>query len=160
MSDLEAAFLQCWHLLAPDAPEPEQQSSPCVPGRRFRADFAWPETGVIVECQGGEWLRGRHTRGGGFTQDCERHNLIVARGWRVFYVTAKMLDTDPQKWIAMIENAVRWGYRAVPNAPDEVDTPATIEDGFGSRWSAWCAMCGRKSMQVVRPGKVQCEFCG
>lgn len=35
-----------------------------------------------------------------------------------------------------------------------------IEDGFGSVWSAWCYMCGRKSMQIVRPGKVQCGYCG
>jgi len=34
------------------------------------------------------------------------------------------------------------------------------EDGFGNMWVAWCPMCGRKSMCVVRPGKVQCEFCG
>ena len=36
----------------------------------------------------------------------------------------------------------------------------TIEDGFGSSWSIVCPMCGKKSMQVVRPGKVQCEYCG
>lgn len=36
----------------------------------------------------------------------------------------------------------------------------TIEDGFGSCWSRKCAMCGRMSMEVVRPGKVQCNFCG
>jgi hypothetical protein len=35
-----------------------------------------------------------------------------------------------------------------------------IEDGFGSSWSAYCAMCGKKSMHIVRPGKVQCGFCG
>ena len=36
----------------------------------------------------------------------------------------------------------------------------TIEDGFGSAWSAWCPTCGRKSMEVVRPGKCQCQYCG
>lgn len=35
-----------------------------------------------------------------------------------------------------------------------------IEDGFGSVWSAWCPMCKKKSMQVVRPGKAQCKYCG
>jgi Zn finger protein HypA/HybF involved in hydrogenase expression len=34
-----------------------------------------------------------------------------------------------------------------------------IEDGFGSSWSAWCPTCGKKSMSVVRPGKVQCNNC-
>lgn len=36
----------------------------------------------------------------------------------------------------------------------------TIEDGFGSEWSAYCPTCKRKSMQIVRPGKVQCTYCG
>jgi hypothetical protein len=36
----------------------------------------------------------------------------------------------------------------------------TIEDGFGSEWSAWCPMCHQKSMSVVRPGKAQCNNCG
>ena len=35
-----------------------------------------------------------------------------------------------------------------------------IEDGFGSSWSAYCAQCGEKTMQIVRPGKVQCAKCG
>ena len=35
-----------------------------------------------------------------------------------------------------------------------------ISDGFDSVWSIWCPMCYNKSMQVVRPGKVQCEECG
>ena len=36
----------------------------------------------------------------------------------------------------------------------------TIEDGYGSSWSAYCPMCGRKSMHVARPGKAQCSHCG
>lgn len=36
----------------------------------------------------------------------------------------------------------------------------TIEDGFGGVWSKRCLMCGRNGMQVMRPGKVQCRYCG
>jgi len=36
----------------------------------------------------------------------------------------------------------------------------TIKDGFGSEWNITCPMCGRDSMQIVRPGKVQCGHCG
>ena len=35
-----------------------------------------------------------------------------------------------------------------------------ISDGFGNHWSAYCSMCGNKTIQVVRPGKVQCSECG
>ena len=41
----------------------------------------------------------------------------------------------------------------------EPEDDSTIEDGFGSVWSAWCPGCGKKSMSVVRPGKVQCNHC-
>jgi len=37
---------------------------------------------------------------------------------------------------------------------------STIDDGFGSVWSAWCPECGEKSMSVVRPGEAQCANCG
>lgn len=37
---------------------------------------------------------------------------------------------------------------------------STIDDGFGHEWSAWCPKCGKKSMSIVRPGKVQCNNCG
>ena len=33
-----------------------------------------------------------------------------------------------------------------------------ISDGFGNYWSAYCPQCGRRSLEVVRPGKVQCAF--
>jgi hypothetical protein len=36
----------------------------------------------------------------------------------------------------------------------------TIEDGFGSRWSKTCPMCGLGTMHVNRPGEAQCDFCG
>ena len=35
-----------------------------------------------------------------------------------------------------------------------------LEDGYGSCWSAICPECGGRTMQIVRPGKVQCSKCG
>ena len=32
-----------------------------------------------------------------------------------------------------------------------------ITDGFGSYWWAFCQKCNKRSMVVVRPGKVECE---
>ena len=37
--------------------------------------------------------------------------------------------------------------------------PVEIEDGFGSVWSVVCPTCKNESMEVVRPGKVQCRLC-
>lgn len=35
-----------------------------------------------------------------------------------------------------------------------------VSDGFGNTWSAFCPTCKNKTMQIVRPGKVQCSMCG
>ena len=62
------------------------------PGRRFRFDFAWIEQKIAVECEGGVWSRGRHTRGQGFTADTEKYNLAVLHGWRVLRYTPQTVD--------------------------------------------------------------------
>ena len=33
-----------------------------------------------------------------------------------------------------------------------------ITDGFGSYWWAFCQVCNKRSMVVVKPGKVECEY--
>lgn len=40
-----------------------------------------------------------------------------------------------------------------------VEEKETIADGFGGVWSKQCPTCGEMTMQVVRPGKVQCSKC-
>jgi len=36
----------------------------------------------------------------------------------------------------------------------------TITDGYGSTWSKQCPICKQLSMEIVRPGKAQCNNCG
>ena len=42
----------------------------------------------------------------------------------------------------------------------QVKNDDRIADGFGQSVSAWCNECGRKSIQVVRPGVFRCGHCG
>lgn len=42
---------------------------------------------------------------------------------------------------------------------EETPSPKTIEDGFGSTWSAVCSQCGCESMYVNRPGDARCSHC-
>jgi hypothetical protein len=35
-----------------------------------------------------------------------------------------------------------------------------LDDGFGSKFSVICEKCGKETMEIVRPGKVQCCNCG
>lgn len=36
----------------------------------------------------------------------------------------------------------------------------TVSDGFGNFWMNFCNKCEQRSIEVVRPGKVQCINCG
>ena len=53
----------------------------------------WAEGAVEVE--GGTWINGRHNRGKGFAEDCEKYNQAALLGWRVFRLTIDMLENDP-----------------------------------------------------------------
>lgn len=58
--------------------------------RQFRADFAWPAFKLLVEIQGGLWMRG----GGGHSHpmhiegDIEKQQCAVLLGWHLFPVTS------------------------------------------------------------------------
>lgn len=57
------------------------------PKRKWRFDSAWPEKMIAVEFEGGIWTNGRHTRGKGYENDCEKYNNALLLGWRVFRLT-------------------------------------------------------------------------
>ncbi len=52
-------------------------------GRKFRADFAYPEQKLLIECEGGIWVRGRHNRPIGFEKDMEKYNMAAMLGYFV-----------------------------------------------------------------------------
>lgn len=107
-NDKKDEFLHWWHLLAKGAPEPKTEFLFAKEfKRRFRADFAWPETRVIVEIDGGAYVRGRHTRGVGFESDCKKFNMAAAMKYRVFRFTPGMLQKDPDGCVAQVLVAVR-----------------------------------------------------
>lgn len=61
------------------------------PERKWRTDFAWPDLRLLVECEGGEHTRGRHTRGTGFTKDAEKYNAAAMAGWTLLRFTGSMV---------------------------------------------------------------------
>lgn len=63
------------------------------PVRRWRFDFAWPDVMLAVEVEGGVYANGRHSRGAGFTNDCEKYNEATLMGWRVLRVTAPQIKS-------------------------------------------------------------------
>ena len=63
------------------------------PTRKWRFDFAWPDSMLAVECEGLQPpnLKSRHTTNEGFTKDCEKYNAAALAGWRVLRYTMPMI---------------------------------------------------------------------
>lgn len=79
--------------------------------RKFRLDFAWPESRVGLEVDGGVWSGGAHGRGTGIVRDQEKTNLAAGLGWRILRVTPAKLCTE--QTITYLKDALAW--RVEPN---------------------------------------------
>lgn len=58
--------------------------------RRYRLDFAHPDSCTGIEIQGGVYNRGRHVTGSGYERDCRKYNLAYTSGWTIFLLTSQM----------------------------------------------------------------------
>ncbi len=92
-------------LRAEGMPEPMREYR-FAPPRRFRFDFAWPLWRVAVEIEGGEFARGRHVRGAGYVRDCEKYNLAVQLGWRVFRFAGSEVRRDPFGCVRIVRQSL------------------------------------------------------
>lgn len=72
--------------------------------RKWRLDYCWPEEGVALEVEGGAWTRGRHTRGQGFINDCEKYNEVALHGFVLIRVVPDDLLTEDT--LDLIERAI------------------------------------------------------
>lgn len=84
-------------------PEPQQQFK-LIPGRRFRADFAWPDRKLWLDVQGGQWINGHHNRGSSVEGDAEKVSLASILGWRPLIATTSMVRSG--KALALVEKAL------------------------------------------------------
>lgn len=69
-------------------------------GRKFRADLAYPDRKLLIECEGGIF-RGRHTSATGYSTDAEKYNLATLLGYSVLRFTSAQIKGGQA--IAMIE---------------------------------------------------------
>lgn len=95
---LELAMLQ--HLKALKLDEGMQREWRfCERGWRF--DFAWPARRVALEVEGGTFSGGRHTRGSGFAEDCDKYNRAALMGWWVLRATGGHVRSGKAaSWVA------------------------------------------------------------
>lgn len=81
-----------WLLRHEQLPLPEREHR-FHPVRKWRFDFAYPANRIAIECEGGVWIMGRHTRGSGFEEDCAKYNQAAILGWRILRFTKSMIDS-------------------------------------------------------------------
>lgn len=77
------------------------------PTRKWRFDYAFPESKIALEVEGGVHTGGRHIRPRGFLNDMEKYNTAATMGWRVLRTTPDELRTF--KTIEMIKVAMSYG---------------------------------------------------
>lgn len=97
-----------FHIKAMGIPEPVREYKFHL-DRRWRFDFSWPEHLVACEVEGGVWTNGRHVRGRGYTDDCEKYSAAAVLGWRVIRVTPEHIRSG---------KAVQWILQALGLADD------------------------------------------
>lgn len=88
-SHLETTLL--YLIRANGLPDPEREYK-FAPGRKYPADFAYPDKKLLIEVEGGTYSGGRHVRGKGYEQDCRKYNLAALLGYRVFRFTSSMIE--------------------------------------------------------------------
>jgi len=65
------------------------------PKRRWRADYYLPDINTICEVEGATWAQGRHTRGKGYGNDCEKYNSVSIMGFKLLRYTTDQIKKDP-----------------------------------------------------------------
>lgn len=85
-----AEDLLAWHLRAAEiGHEREYRFHPV---RRWRADFRLTGARILVEVDGGVWMRrGGHTTGTGYARDREKDAAAMVLGWQVYRCTPEMV---------------------------------------------------------------------
>src|SRR5574343_113538 len=61
--------------------------------RLWRFDFAWPDYKIEVECEGGTFTNGSHTRGEGYQKNCEKYNAAALSGWMILRYDMAMIKS-------------------------------------------------------------------
>lgn len=102
LSRAELRFAELWELLYPDIDLHTEYRF--TPPRRFRFDFASIDSKVAIEINGGNWIRGRHTRASNLSNEYEKLNLATLNGWRVFVLSPEMINED---WLSRIASCIK-----------------------------------------------------
>lgn len=107
------------------------------PKRGWRADFAFPNQKLLVEYEGGIFVRaqrngqdyGWHQSVGRMLGDMEKYNMAALMGFRVLRYTAKQVKSGEA--VKQIEAALKGGIQ-IPMQKEMMEQ--VIENGMGMRY--------------------------
>ena len=83
-------FETIWKVAGLPAPQMEAHFHP---KRKWRLDYYWPEYNLVVEVQGGIFVRGRHVTGIGSVGDMEKFNYLTLFGYRLLLFTPRQVKS-------------------------------------------------------------------
>ena len=90
-SPLAAQFEAMWRQLGGPVLDTEVRFHP---DRRWRFDYCHLATRTAIELEGGAYSKGRHTRGKGFVNDCDKYNAASMLGYTVLRLATGMVTHD------------------------------------------------------------------
>lgn len=99
-SSAELKFISEWEKFTQ---LPLQSELKIIPKRRFRFDFGYLPSKVLIEINGGNWIRGRHVRPASINNEYEKYNLAVAHGYVVFTLSPEMIT---EQWLQIIVDTI------------------------------------------------------
>ena len=88
---------------------PFEREAKATKGRRWRWDFfitvgITDHEFILIDIQGGTWNNGRHSRGKGYQNDCDKGNAATKDGYTVFHFTGD--DIKSGKALTFIEEYI------------------------------------------------------
>jgi len=90
-SDLER-LLDFLILAETDMPVPVKQYR-FAPPRRWKFDFAYVDKKIGIECNGGIYIKGKHTFGAQLEKDYEKLNQAAIEGWKVLQFSLGQIES-------------------------------------------------------------------
>lgn len=65
-----------------------------IPTRKYLWDFAYPKAKLLIEVNGGTFVKGGHSTGVGIRRDYEKLNAATVAGWRCLIFDGQMVRDD------------------------------------------------------------------
>lgn len=101
-SKLEIEFEELWLKLYPDIDLVNEFKA--IPKRRFKSDYAHIKSKVLIEINGGTWVKNGHSSGKGIERDYIKNNLCLYNGYITFQLSKQMID---EEWLKLIAETIR-----------------------------------------------------